>query len=110
MLYTVVIDTGDAGQDEVLEQLQALEAVVVVQFMGRGALVGPDEPESDDPCCEACGVVAPGGEGCETRAGFMLCGECDRIAAVLASGAFAVAVAVERFGGQRVEHVRALLR
>jgi hypothetical protein len=37
--YTVVVDTGDAGQDEVLEQLQELPSVIVVQFMGPGALV-----------------------------------------------------------------------
>jgi hypothetical protein len=34
MLYTVVIDTGDAGQDEVLEQLERLPAVVSVRLMG----------------------------------------------------------------------------
>lgn len=38
-VYTVVIDTGVASQDEVLAQLEALPAVVVVRFMGPGSLV-----------------------------------------------------------------------
>lgn len=44
-LCTVVLDIGDADQDDVLEQLEELPEVVMVQFMGPGALVETGEPE-----------------------------------------------------------------
>jgi hypothetical protein len=49
MLYTVVLDTGDAGQDDVLAALEQIPEVVVVQFMGPGALVGPYEDDAPAP-------------------------------------------------------------
>jgi hypothetical protein len=45
-IYTVVIDTGDAEQDEVLAELERVPSVVLVQFMGPGALVGPYDDDA----------------------------------------------------------------